>query len=177
MPYPKDMAHWSESVTPEEWAEWIAFAEQVARKQEKRPTSLGFEDYAQQALEKLFQQPNRPDNIKGWLTTVVKNAYIDRFRKISARGGESLKALTDDEWEHEMVAFAVASPSALALDQKVIMGILESFSPREKELLLYATAGYKNNEIAEILDYKNGKIVATRIAQIMEKVKNKLHQS
>ena len=174
MLYSEDMSNWTADISPEEWAEWTAHAKKVAKKNEQKPTSLGFEDYAQQAIEKLFLQEKRPDNVLAWLTTTSKNSYIDRFRKIQARGGESNRDLTDEEWEQKMVDFASTSLSSLIANQKEMVGILATFTEREKELLLFAAAGYKNNEIAIYLDYKNGKIVATRIAQILEKVKKKL---
>ena len=167
---------WTESVTEQEWKEWNALAMKVAKKREIGPTSLGHEDYAASAIEKLIQQPERPNNVEGWLTTVIKNAYFDRFRKIVARGGSSIRELTDEEWEAEMISFAVGGPSAGAIAKDEVEQALNLLSEREKELLILAAAGYSNAQIAIYLEYKTGKVVATRIKQINEKLKAILSQ-
>ena len=56
------MSNWTDEVTEAEWAEWTKQAKKVALTNEKKPTSLGFEDYAMQAIEKLLVQEKRPDN-------------------------------------------------------------------------------------------------------------------
>jgi RNA polymerase sigma factor (sigma-70 family) len=167
---------WTDDVTPAEWQEWTEFANKVSKKREKAPTSLGYEDYAAQAIEKLFSQTARPDNIEGWLTTAIKNAYIDRLRKIAARGGASIRELSDEEWEAEMITRAVGSPSAAAMAKHQVSEVLNVLNDSEKEILILSTAGFKNSDIAMHLGYGNGKIVATRIKQIYAKVQKKLQQ-
>ena len=135
---------------------------------------MGYEDYAAQAIEKLIEQPTRPSNIEGWLALTIKRQYIDRFRKIQARGGASNRELSDDEWEEEMVIFAVGSPSALVQRQESVKEVLALLSDKEREILIMAAAGYDNHEIANYLNYRTNKIVATRIQQIREKVRNAL---
>ena len=167
------MSNWIDEVTEQEWTEWAAHAKKIARTNEKKPTSLGFEDYAMQAIEKLLLQEKRPDNVKAWLTRVVGNGYIDRFRKIQARGGESKRAMTDEEWEVEMLTFAIGSPSAKIIVKDNVDEYISLLSNKERELLILSAAGYTNNEIAEHMDYGTGKIVATRIAQICNKIREK----
>ncbi len=81
---------WQDEVTPEEWAEWQALARK-ASKQKKLFTTLGAEDYAASAIEKLLEQKERPANIEAWLRLTINNQYIDRFRKIQARGGVTIR--------------------------------------------------------------------------------------
>ena len=164
---------WADDVSPEQWQEWMALAKKLSGAK-KQATSLGYEDYAAQAIEKLIEQPTRPSNIEGWLALTIKRQYIDRFRKIQARGGASNRELSDDEWEEEMVIFAVGSPSALVQRQESVKEVLELLSDKEREILIMAAAGYDNHEIANYLNYRTNKIVATRIQQIREKVRNAL---
>ena len=164
---------WADDVSPEQWQEWMALAKKLSGAK-KQATSLGYEDYAAQAIEKLIEQPTRPSNIEGWLALTIKRQYIDRFRKIQARGGASNRELSDDEWEEEMVVFAVGSPSALVQRQESVKEVLALLSDKEREILIMAAAGYDNHEIANYLNYRTNKIVATRIQQIREKVRNAL---
>ena len=164
---------WADDVSPEQWQEWMALAKKLSGAK-KQATSLGYEDYAAQAIEKLIELPTRPVNIEGWLALTIKRQYIDRFRKIQARGGASNRELSDDQWEEEMVIFAVGSPSALVQRQESVKEVLALLTDKEREILIMAAAGYDNHEIANYLNYRTNKIVATRIQQIREKVRNAL---
>jgi DNA-directed RNA polymerase specialized sigma24 family protein len=164
---------WTDDVSPEQWQEWMALAKKLSGAK-KQATSLGYEDYAAQAIEKLIEQPTRPSNIDGWLALTIKRQYIDRFRKIQARGGASNRELSDEEWEEEMVVFAVGSPSALVQRQESVKEVLALLTDKEREILIMAAAGYDNHDIAMYLNYRTNKIVATRLQQIREKVRNAL---
>jgi RNA polymerase sigma factor (sigma-70 family) len=164
---------WADEVSPEQWQEWLALTKKLSGAK-KQATSLGYEDYAAQAIEKLIEQPTRPSNIEGWLALTIKRQYIDRFRKIQARGGASNRELSDDEWEEEMVIYAVGSPSAIVQRKESVNEVLALLSDKEREILIMAAAGYDNHEIANYLNYRTNKIVATRIQQIREKVRNAL---
>ncbi len=165
---------WTEDISAAQWQEWTKFAEKIARKNEKVPTSLGFEDYAAQAIEKLIAQPTKPENVEGWLTVTVKRMYIDRFRKVLMRGGPSIRELSDEQWEEEMVSKAAGGPSALTIAKHRVSEVLDVLSDKEKEMLILSAAGYENNLIADYLGYGNGKIVATRLKQISDKVRKAL---
>ena len=166
--------NWNEDISAEQWQAWTKFAEKVAKRNEKIPTSLGFQDYAAQAIEKLIAQPTKPDNVEGWLTITVKRMYIDRLRKILMRGGPSVRELSDEQWEEEMISKAAGGPSAVTIAKHRVTEVLSVLSDKEKELLILAAAGYENNQIAIYADYKNGKVVATRLKQIYEKVRKAL---
>ena len=168
---------WTDDVTAAEWEEWTKFAQKIAKKNEKVPTSLGYEDYAAQAIEKLIQQSERPDNVQGWLTVTINRQYIDRFRKILKRGGPSVRELSDEQWELEMISKAAGGPSAKLIVKDRVSELLSVLSEKEKELLILSAAGYENNQIAIYLGYGNGKIVATRIKQISAKVTKALNSN
>jgi DNA-directed RNA polymerase specialized sigma24 family protein len=161
---------WQSEVTPAEWDEWQRLARKLS-KSKKQATSLGPEDYASQAIEKLLQQENRPANIEGWLALTINRQYIDRFKKIQARGGGSNRDLTDEQWEIEMVSHAVQSPSLIVRRREQVEEVLAVLNQKEKEILILSAAGYDNHEIATYLNYRTNKIVATRLAQIADKVR------
>ena len=166
---------WQSEVSPTEWAEWQDLARK-ASKAKKMPTSLGPEDYAASAIERLLEQTERPANVEAWLRKTIHNQYIDRFRKIQARGGSSNRELTDEEWEIEMVTHAVGSPSGLVRIRESVDEVLSVLSAKEKEILILSTAGYDNHEIAVHLGYRTNKIVATRLGQITQKVKEQIQK-
>ena len=167
---------WTSEVTPQQWEEWMKLARKLSGAK-KQVTSLGYEDYAAQAIEKLIQQPERPKNIEGWLSLTINRQYIDRFRKIQARGGASNRDLSDEQWEQEMVIYAVGSPSALVQRRDSVDQVLAILNNKEREILIMAAAGFDNHEIAMHLGYRTNKIVATRIKQIEEKARLALTQS
>ena len=166
---------WQSEVTPAEWDEWQKLARKLS-KSKKQATSLGPEDYASQAIEKLLQQENRPAKIEGWLALTINRQYIDRFKKIQARGGGSNRDLTDEQWEMEMVSHAVRSPSLMIQRRDQVEEVLSVLNQKEKEILILSAAGYDNHEIAMYLDYRTNKIVATRLGQIAEKVRNSIEK-
>lgn len=161
---------WQSEVSPNEWEEWQNLARKLS-KSKRVKTTLGSDDYAASAIEKLLEQEERPPNIPAWLATTIRNQYIDRFRKIQARGGPTKREMTNEEWEEEMVSFAMGSPSALIYIRDSIDEVLDVLTPREKEILILSTAGYDNHQIALHLGYASNKAVATRMQQIRDKVK------
>jgi DNA-directed RNA polymerase specialized sigma24 family protein len=166
---------WQSEVTPAEWDDWQKLARKLS-KSKKQATSLGPEDYASQAIEKLLQQENRPANIEGWLALTINRQYIDRFKKIQARGGGSNRDLTDEQWEIEMVSHAVRSPSLIVQRRDQVEQVLAVLNQKEKEILILSASGFDNHDIAMYLGYGSNKIVATRLGQITKKVKDQVHK-
>ena len=167
---------WQDEVPQEQWEVWLKFARSLS-KAKKVNTSLGPEDYAAQSIEKLLEQENKPPNVEAWLALTINRQYIDRFRKIQARGGASMRELSDEAWEKEMITRAVGSPSFRIRVNESVSELLDLLNLKEKEILILSAAGYDNHAIAMHLGYKNNKIVATRLGQIEQKVKNALNLS
>ena len=167
---------WQSEITRQEWQEWIDIARGLS-KGRRVNTSLGSDDYAAQAIEKLLHQENRPANIKAWLAQTIKNQYIDRFRKRVHNGQTRIKDIDDDQWEFEMARYAAESPSLQFRTKESVDEVLSVLTIKEKEILIMSVAGFGNHEIADQLGYRTNKIVATRLAQIVEKVKSKIQSS
>jgi len=174
--YSKDMSRWQDEVTQQDWAEWMKLAQKISGAR-RANTSLGPSEYASQAIEKLLTQEKRPTHIESWLTTTIKNLYIDRFRHMNAFGGIHKADLDDEQWEYEMVRFAVRSPSLMIGQRDQIKRILELLSIKECEILIMAAAGYDNHAISEQLGYASNKVVATRLRQISQKVETLVQQA
>jgi len=167
-------SRWQDEVSEEQWDAWLKFARSLS-KAKKVNTSLGPEDYAAQAIEILLEQEKKPANVEGWLALTIKRQYIHRFRKIQARGGASMRELSDEDWEQEMITRAVGSPSFRIRVDESVSELLDKLNLKEKEILILSAAGYDNHDIAMHLGYKNNKIVATRLGQIEQKVKTALN--
>ena len=166
---------WQDEVTPTQWAEWQEVARR-ASKAKKMHTSLGPEDYAASAIERLLEQVERPANVEAWLRKTINNQYIDRFRKIEARGGVSHREWSDERWEEEMISHAFGSPSVMVAIKDQVDQVLKVLNEKEKELLILAAAGFDNHQIAEYAGYRTNKIVATRLAQIALKVQTEVEK-
>jgi len=166
---------WQSEVSPEQWAEWQNIARR-ASKAKKMHTSLGAEDYAASAIERLLEQKNRPVNVEAWLRKTINNQYIDRFRKIEARGGVSHREWSDERWEEEMISHAFGSPSVMVAIKDQVDQVLKVLNEKEKELLILAAAGFDNHQIAEYAGYGTNKIVATRLAQIAKKIQVRIQE-
>ena len=163
---------WQDQVSPTQWAEWQDIARR-ASKAKKMHTTLGAEDYAASAIERLLEQKERPANVEAWLRKTINNQYIDRFRKIEARGGVSHREWSDERWEEEMISHAFGSPSVMVAIKDQVLKVLNE---KEKELLILAAAGFDNHQIAVYAGYRTNKIVATRIAQIALKVRTEVEK-
>jgi DNA-directed RNA polymerase specialized sigma24 family protein len=167
-------SRWQDEVTEEQWDSWLKYARSLSRAR-KVNTSLGAEDYAAQAIEKLLEQESKPSNVEAWLALTIKRQYIDRFRKIQARGGTSTRELSDEAWERAMISRAAGSPSVLVRVKESVGELLDVLNLKEKEILILSAAGYDNHAIALHLGYRTNKIVATRLGQIEQKVKTALN--
>ncbi len=167
---------WQDEVAPEEWEEWLKAAKRISGAR-RINTSMGPSEYASLAIEKLLQQDKRPSNVEAWLSTTIKNLYIDRFRHMNAFGGIRKANLDDEGWEYEMVRFAVRSRSLMIGQRDQIKRILQMLTIKECELLIMAAADYDNHAIAAELGYASNKVVATRLRQINEKVEKLVMQA
>ena len=164
---------WTDEITPQQWEEWMKLARKLSGVK-KQATSLGYEDYAAQAIEKLIQQPTRPNNIEGWLALTINRQYIDRFRKIQARGGASNRDLSDEEWEQEMAFYAVGGPSGFFQKQESVAEVLAVLTDKEREIIrLFFGIGMNHGLTLEEIGAKFN-LTRERVRQIKEKAIRRL---
>ena len=136
-------------------------------------STLGHEDFAAQAIEKLLKLKTMPDNLEGWLKAVITNLYIDRNRHVEARHrnhGKTFVGHTDEEIEELVAEIDQPSMSSLLVNVDFAREILESLSPTDQQILVLHTAGYSTAEIAIQLDFANAQVVATKMGQIRTKL-------
>ena len=138
------------------------------------PTSLGHEDYAMTAVEKLLLQEEAPPNIEAWIRLVVTNMMIDRAKKMKARK-PSLRGLEPEILDTMVSGSRVRSMSSKIANQDLVANLLEELSEKDQRLLIMDAAGFKTKEIAEELGYANAKVVATRLKQVRLKLKERIN--
>ncbi|NCX01232.1 MAG: hypothetical protein EBW75_06510 [Actinobacteria bacterium] len=153
-------------------AKW---AMKVALDQSKRfgPSSLGYEDYAASAVEKLLMQEQPPPNIEAWIRLVVTNMMYDRNKKVKARK-PSLRGLEPEVLDSMLGNSRKSSMSSKIVNQDLVADLLEELSEKDQRLLILDAAGFKTKEIAEELGYANAKVVATRLKQVRQRLKERL---
>jgi len=136
-------------------------------------STLGPEDFAAQAIEKLLTLEKMPDNLEGWLKAVITNLYIDRDRHINARRknlGNSFHAHNDEEIAELVADRDEPSMSSELVNVEFAREVLESLSFRDQQIWVLHTAGYSTAEIAVQLDFANAQVVATKMGQIRTKL-------
>jgi len=165
------MTRWQDEVTLDEWQLWQSVARQASIRR-GQITSLGHEDYAAQAIEKLLVQEVRPPNVEAWLRTTIRNAYIDRWRKITARGGESERNIDDQEFERELKS-TLLGPKSAYMVQESVNEILGHLSDKHQRLVLLYAAGYDPDEIAVELGYGSSQAVSNQLRRIQQALKER----
>ena len=153
--------------TDEELKRALAVANKFAMKWTH--TSLGAEDYASTAIEKLLNQKEKPENIEAWLKMVITNMMIDRHKKLKARK-PSLRDLSPEEIQAMAVGRNDRSLTSLLAIKDQVADILDALPDKEQQLLVLDAAGFTTKEIAEELGYASAKVVATRIKQVRKKI-------
>ena len=138
------------------------------------PTSLGHEDYAMSAVEKLLLQEETPANIEAWIRLVITNMMIDRAKKLKVRK-PSLRGLEPEVLDSMLGNSRKSSMSSKVVNQDLVADLLEQLSDKDQRLLILDAAGFKTKEIAQELGYANAKVVATRLKQVRLKLKERLN--
>jgi len=110
-------------------------------------------------------------NLKGWLYTIMKNTFINNYRKSKLQNtfvDETDNKYFIDQGLNNRVAYADAE-----VDQEYIMKQIDSIEKNYVEAFMMHFNGYKYEEIAEILAIPLG-TVKSRIFLARKKMMEKL---
>jgi RNA polymerase sigma factor (sigma-70 family) len=160
---------WVSDLSEDEWQEIIRTANRIAKRANNH-VSLGYEDYAASAIEKLLNERECPRSIEAWLRTVIRRQMIDRARKIEARGGSSLRDLPVEEIEREMLTRIQPSLGSIYANKEAVEELFSRLTPQEQKILAMYSLGFDNHTIADELNFASNKVVATRLGQIRRKL-------
>ncbi len=166
-------------LTDQEWKDAYEFAKKRAYKNGARNEKV--EDMAAMAMEKLIKQDPKPDNIEAWLSTVVRNQMIDQNRKKHPDGGSwhvfnsHIGDFVDNLSRFLKNPKSIGSDIAKNMDDKEkIRAYLDGLNQSEIQLMELFMKDTGNEEIAQIMGYGSAKIAATRIQQVLKKIR-KIH--
>lgn len=110
-------------------------------------------------------------NIKGWLYTIMKNTFINAYRK--RKNQNTFVDDTDNKYFLNMKEADKTVTTDAAVDQEYIMKQINSVDRTYVETFMMYYNGYKYEEIAEIMDIPLG-TVKSRIFLARRKMMDKL---
>lgn len=108
-----------------------------------------------------------PTNLKGWLFTIMRNIFINQYRK--ARKAKTIIDTTDEKYFlNVMDGYKYPQPDSV-FSHKELVSKVEEMDPDLREPFEMHTKGYKYKEIAEKLQVPMG-TVKSRIFQARKKL-------
>lgn len=110
-------------------------------------------------------------NIKGWLYTIMKNTFINAYRK--KKNQNTFVDETDNKYFLNMKESEKTVSTDASVDHEYIMKQINSVEKTYVETFMMYYNGYKYEEIAEILDIPLG-TVKSRIFLARRKMMDKL---
>jgi RNA polymerase sigma-70 factor, ECF subfamily len=125
------------------------------------------EDLVQETMLKAylsFEKLRRGSNLKSWLTQIMVNAWVDRYRSAQRRPAEQLSAEITDA---QLVGHANHSHGALRSAETEVLKSLPGDAalalrtlPQELQATIYYADidGYRNTEIAQMLGIPVGTV-------------------
>lgn len=125
------------------------------------------EDILHDAFRRFMERPPRPGNTRAWLYKVA----INRLNELRRRAGRHALAVAKLP-EGEATADPAPSPDdgVLRLEaRQTARRVLESVSPRERQILLMRLDGFTHREIAEAVGTTTGSI-GTMVGRALRKV-------
>ena len=126
-----------------------------------------FQETMVKALSK-FHQFTPGTNLKAWITTIMRNAYINQYRKTKRRRAYSL-----DEYETDTYEPTENNMSESNMVTEEIIKQLDTLRPNYKSLLEMIMEGYQYDQIADLHQLPLG-TVKSRIHLARKELSRKL---
>ncbi len=148
------------------------FLKQLALKLTKRMDDA--DDLIQETFYKAIKNQDKyrkGTNLKGWLYTIMKNTFINNYRK--TKNQNTFVDDTDNRYFINSVAAGKTVETDRLADHEYVMRQVESIEKNYLEAFMMHYNGYKYEEIAEILDIPLG-TVKSRIFLARKKMMSKL---
>jgi RNA polymerase sigma-70 factor (ECF subfamily) len=131
-------------------------------------------DLLQETYFKALKNQNKfqeGTNIKGWLYTIMKNTFINAYRK--RKNQNTFVDETDNKYFLNMGEMDKVATTDAVVDQEYMMKQIGSVEKTYVETFMMYYNGYKYEEISEILDIPLG-TVKSRIFLARKKMQEKL---
>jgi RNA polymerase sigma factor (sigma-70 family) len=133
-------------------------------------------DLVQETLLKAFRYKDRFEegtNLRGWLYTIMKNSFINNYRRDSKRN--TFLDSTDNTYFIDLPSHRTENEAELKFIRKDLEDAIDSLPLELKITFTMNAEGYKYHEIAEELNIPIG-TVKTRIFVARRILREKLHQ-
>ncbi|KAB2814466.1 RNA polymerase sigma factor [Phaeocystidibacter luteus] len=148
------------------------FLKQLALKLTKRLDDA--EDLIQETFYKAIKNQDKyrnGTNLKGWLYTIMKNTFINNYRK--KKNQNTFVDETDNSYFINSTVSTKDVNTDSLVDHEFVMRQIESIEKNYLEAFMMHYNGYKYEEISEILDIPLG-TVKSRIFLARKKMMAKL---
>jgi RNA polymerase sigma factor (sigma-70 family) len=132
-------------------------------------------DLVQETLLKALRYKdkyNEGSNLRAWLFTILKNSFINQYRRMSKRN--TFIDSTDNTYYLDIPAHKTENQAELKFIRKDLETAIDSLPADLKITFLLNTEGFKYHEIAEELHIPIG-TVKTRIFVARRMLRKKLH--
>ncbi|MDX5428781.1 MAG: RNA polymerase sigma factor [Bacteroidota bacterium] len=132
------------------------------------------EDLLQETMYKAIKNRDKyrdGTNLKGWLYTIMKNTFINNYRK--KKNQNTFVDDTDNRYFINQGVSEKAETTDSIVDQEYIMAQIDTIERNYVEAFMMHYNGYKYEEIAEILGIPLG-TVKSRIFLARKKMMEKL---
>ncbi len=117
------------------------------------------QDLVQETSLKILNNASKfvnEQNFKGWSLTIMKNIFINNYRKLSKR--KIISDTSDNEFLlNAKPLFSPDTPDSLYSSKEINL-IINSFSPEFRVPFMYYISGYSYQEIAEAIDIPLGTV-------------------
>lgn len=132
------------------------------------------QDLMQETVLKAYRYKNKfveGTNLRGWLFTILKNTFINNYRKASKR--KTFLDGTENSYFLDSNASSVSNEGEMSFVRKDLETAFESLPEDLKSAFLMNSEGFKYHEIAEKFDIPLG-TVKTRIFMARKILRTKL---
>lgn len=120
-----------------------------------KSTRIEPEDLAQDAIIKAITTEFKLEpgtNLKGWLYTILKNLFINEYRRN--------KKLIDIELKDNM-PFSAPNDAIRSLSVEEIRAVFATLPPKQRKMVELRADGYGYEQIAEIMELPMGTVRST----------------
>lgn len=139
------------------------------------------EDVSQEAIAKYLERYEEIDSPEKWISVVAQNLAKDALMRKS--GIFQARPIQDQDPENEAeevvlknVGYKIVddlTTSKIVIDKNELDNALENLSEKEQLIVSLSADGYSQGEIAEILGYKDSKVVANLLRRVRVRVNKK----
>lgn len=132
------------------------------------------DDLTQETMLKAFSYKDKfidATNLKGWLFTIMKNSFINNYRRMVKRN--TFLDDTDNTFHIDQMAPAIPNKAEGKFILRDIEKAIETLPYDLKNTFMLNYTGFKYHEIADMLNIPIG-TVKTRIFMARKALKNKL---